>query len=451
LFEAAFEVGVKTGKDAESIANASRSKEVAKSCLPSYKGSGGPGVIADMDALYEQNGVDPDAWGGRTKTPSLYALELQSKQVGAYSATSGWVSGMSQRERDVKQARIQELEKVHASNRKARESSGSSSFATVQPYVNFSARADAEALHKAMKGLGTNNKQIIKILGRRSLDQRARVAGAYEAEYGVSLETAIHKDTSGNFRTALEALVMSDYERRAYFLFKSMKGWGTDELLLIDILCTKEADEVLKVAEAYKARYPDRDLEQDVIGDTSGDIRKLLTGILSCKRQPLATPLDDAAVKADADTLYKAGEGKWGTDESKFIEILTTRSFAHIKAVADAYYELSDKDLRAALKSELSGDFLAGCLAITDFACDPAHYACTRIYKAMAGWGTKDVMLVNLIVEHAETDMDLIKERFPSVAADNSDDGEPMFLRDMIQGDTSGNYRKLLMTLIGEN
>lgn len=53
LFEAAFEVGVKSGGDAEAIANASRSKTVADSATASYQGSGGPGTVADMDALYK--------------------------------------------------------------------------------------------------------------------------------------------------------------------------------------------------------------------------------------------------------------------------------------------------------------------------------------------------------------------------------------------------------------
>eukprot|EP00049_Salpingoeca_infusionum_P018069 m.355619 g.355619 ORF g.355619 m.355619 type:complete len:822 (+) comp17294_c0_seq1:227-2692(+) len=448
IFEAAFEVGVKSGKDGS---EATRSKEAAQSVLPSYKGSGGPGVVADLDELYAQNGVDPEAWGGRSKAPSLYALELQSKKVGAYSATSGWVSGMSQRDRDVKQARIAELEKVHAANRKAREASGASTFSTIKPYVNFSARGDAEALYKAMKGLGTNNKKLIKILARRTLDQRARIAGAFEATYERSLEDFITKDTSGNFRTCLLALVMSDVERRAYFLYRSVKGWGTDERLLVDILCTKEADEILKVVEAYKARYPDRDLEADIVNDTSGDFRKLLVAILACKRPSLSAPVDAEKVKADAQALFDAGEKKWGTDESKFIEVLTQRSYAHIKAVVTAYEGISDKDFFTVLKSELSSDFLTACTAIAEFSCDPSKYVCTRLFKSMEGWGTADLALINLIVEHAETDMDLIKERFPSVSAEFSASGDPQYLAAMIKGDTSGHYQKLLLALIGEN
>jgi hypothetical protein len=60
-------------------------------------GSGGPGVAADMDALYNQAGADPAAWAGRAQATSSYAQELQQTGTGAYSADSGWVSGMVRR------------------------------------------------------------------------------------------------------------------------------------------------------------------------------------------------------------------------------------------------------------------------------------------------------------------------------------------------------------------
>lgn len=82
----------------------------------------------------------------------------------------------------------------------------------------------------------------------------------------------------------------------------------------------------------------------------------------------------------------------------------------------------------------------------------------------MKGWGTKDRALINMIIEHAEVrcsdqqslltnsqmDMDLIKERFPNVVAEATDKGKPVYLQDMIAGDTSGSYKRALLTLIGE-
>jgi annexin A7/11 len=54
----------------------------------------------------------------------------------------------------------------------------------VLPAVPFDARADADALHKAMKGLGTDEKALIEILCHRSNAQRVSIALAYKSGYG---------------------------------------------------------------------------------------------------------------------------------------------------------------------------------------------------------------------------------------------------------------------------
>jgi len=50
MFEQAFEVGIKSGTDGSS--HVGRTQGVADSSKATYQGSGGPGVVADMDALY---------------------------------------------------------------------------------------------------------------------------------------------------------------------------------------------------------------------------------------------------------------------------------------------------------------------------------------------------------------------------------------------------------------
>lgn len=58
------------------------------------------------------------------------------------------------------------------------------------------------------------------------------------------------------------------------------------------------------------------DLEKDVRGDTSGNFKKVLvTQIIGGREQKEEYDLTKA--QEDAQALFKAGEGKWGTDESK--------------------------------------------------------------------------------------------------------------------------------------
>lgn len=61
---------------------------------------------------------------------------------------------------------------------------------------------------------------------------------------------------------------------------------------------------------------------------------------------------------------FQAGEAKFGTDESKFIDILSNRSIPHLHGVFDEYRKINPKGIEAAIKSETSGDFQKGLLSI---------------------------------------------------------------------------------------
>jgi len=55
---------------------------------------------------------------------------------------------------------------------------------TVHPSVSFDPEQDAKALHKAMKGFGTNEATIIAILCHRSCQQRLEIANTFKAAFG---------------------------------------------------------------------------------------------------------------------------------------------------------------------------------------------------------------------------------------------------------------------------
>jgi len=56
-------------------------------------------------------------------------------------------------------------------------------------------------------------------------------------------------------------------------------------------------------------------MEKDVMDDTSGNFRRLLVAQIQGGRDENKT-FDRTAAQDDAQALFKAGEAKWGTDES---------------------------------------------------------------------------------------------------------------------------------------
>lgn len=52
------------------------------------------------------------------------------------------------------------------------------------PYADFDAEADAEALRKAMKGLGTDEESITGVLGKRASWQRLEIVSTFKTMFG---------------------------------------------------------------------------------------------------------------------------------------------------------------------------------------------------------------------------------------------------------------------------
>lgn len=106
-----------------------------------------------------------------------------------------------------------------------------------------------------------------------------------------------------------------------------------------------------------------KDLEKDIIGDTSGHLKRLLVGLCQSNRGD-GNEVDRNKAHQDAKAMYEAGEKKWGTDESRFNVILVSRSYPQLRATFEEYKKISKKDIEEALKSEMSGDLLRGFLTI---------------------------------------------------------------------------------------
>ena len=75
---------------------------------------------------------------------------------------------------------------------------------------------------------------------------------------------------------------------------------------------------------SYLIAEYNKELEKDVIGDTSGHYKRILISCLQANR-PEGKEFDRNKAKQDAQALYEAGEKKWGTDESRFVHYLYTR------------------------------------------------------------------------------------------------------------------------------
>uniref|UniRef100_A0A8C5LBZ2 Annexin n=1 Tax=Jaculus jaculus TaxID=51337 RepID=A0A8C5LBZ2_JACJA len=297
---------------------------------------------------------------------------------------------------------------------------------------------DAKKLYKACKGMGTDEAAIIEVLSGRTSAERQRIKQKYKSKYGKDLEEVLKSELSGNFEKTALALLDLPSEYAARQLKKAMKGMGTEEAILIEVLCTGSNKEISAIKEAYQRLFG-KSLESDIKDDTSGNLRKILVSLLQANRDE-GDGVDKELAGQDAKDLYDAGEGRWGTDELAFNEVLAKRSYKQLQATFQAYEILIGKDLEETIKEETSGDLQKAYLTLVRCAKDREGYFADRLYKSMKGVGTDEETLIRIIVTRAEVDLQGIKAKFQ--------EKHQKSLSDMVRSDTSGDFQKLLLALL---
>jgi len=315
-------------------------------------------------------------------------------------------------------------------------------FPTIYPGNDFDAEVDAEKLYKAMKGIGTNEKKIIQVVTTRSSEQLKEVEKTFKTMYGDDLRARLKSELSRKLKIVVLGRFYDRYEYQAYVARHAMKGAGTDEQALIDVVCSKTSAEMENVKKAYAAMF-DRDLVKDIESETSGDLKRILVALAMANREK--KPVNNDEAKADAQRLYDAGEGTWGTDEKVFNQIFALRSFRQLKLTWLYYRKLSGRIIFEALDKELSGKLRSAFMTIAQYVKDPITYYSEMMYTSMKGLGTNDARLIRAILSRCEIDLETVKERY------NKLHGSDANLVKRIKKETSGDYEKILVALVVGN
>lgn len=129
-----------------------------------------------------------------------------------------------------------------------------------------------------MKGFGTDEQAIIDCLGSRSNKQRQQILLSFKTAYGKDLIKDLKSELSGNFEKTILALMKTPVLFDVYEIKEAIKGAGTDEACLIEILASRSNEHIRELNRAYKTEFK-KTLEEAIRSDTSGHFQRLLISL----------------------------------------------------------------------------------------------------------------------------------------------------------------------------
>ncbi|XP_064152716.1 annexin A3a [Anguilla rostrata] len=310
---------------------------------------------------------------------------------------------------------------------------------TVKSKAGFNAKEDAKALCEAIKGFGTNENILAEILARRSNAQRQEICKAYQEATGRTLVSDLEGDTAGAFERLLVGLVTPPAQYDCLEVTRAMQGPGTEESTLIEIFASRSNKQIKAFSDVYLADKG-RKLTHDLKSEISGDFETALLILAEGNRDEGKTA-DPEKAKKDAKALYEAGEKKWGTDESKFIDILCHRSVPQLRKTLVEYKAISGKTLQQSIEGEMTGPLEDLLVAVVKCVKNVPAYLAERLRNSMKGIGTDEATLNRIMVSRSELDLLNIRAEYKKMYKCS--------LLSSIASDVSGVYGDCLKIICG--
>ncbi|KAJ0069638.1 hypothetical protein NL108_011545, partial [Boleophthalmus pectinirostris] len=274
---------------------------------------------------------------------------------------------------------------------------------------------------------------IIDILTRRTYSQRREIAFAYERRAKKDMISALKGALSGSLESVVLGLMKSTSQFDASEIRGSIKGLGTDEETLIEIVCSRTNSELLEIKKVYRELFK-KEVEKDIAGDTSGNFGKLLLALVQTKRADPSPMVDYEKIDQDARALYESGVKIKGTDVPTWISIMTERSVPHLQkdkliilrqthrsvltvllffvTVFDRYKSYSPYDMQESIKKEVKGDLQNSFLVLVQCIENKHLFFANRLHEAMKSKGAKEKVLTRIIVSRCEVDLRRICQEF---------------------------------------
>ena len=302
----------------------------------------------------------------------------------------------------------------------------------------FNPIQDAQIIKHAFSS-PVNIDTVIQIITHRSNQQRQEIKNSYFNQFQINIFDEFNKHLSGKLKYAFIALFCPPVDYDCYEIQKAVSGLGTDEDTLIEIIASRSNERLIQIRQRFPQLYK-KDVIEVIRSETSGHLQKILISLLQADRPCNIIP-NEGLCKESAIRLYDSLKGGKDMAYNSFIYVFTEKSREELAMISKIYYTHYFKTLMQVVEDVFSGDGRRVLKAIIYSLLSPSEYFAYRINKALTSFILNDTILTRVLVSRDEIDMDRIKKYYKQ--------NYNISLYDQISNKTSGDYKKLLLSLIG--
>jgi len=288
---------------------------------------------------------------------------------------------------------------------------------------------------------GKDENYFIDLTLNKTNSERIKLRDDYKAKFGRDLLEDFEKNFKSDFLETLIGVFKSPAEYDADLLYKAMKGIGSDKDIITEVLCFRNPERINQIKEKFQEKYG-KDLVAEIKSETSGDYQKIVLKLLEGDRTQDGKA-DVEKCSGIADELYKAGEGKIGTDESIFIKYFTSLSPNELLIVCKEYHKKYKKNMLDVIENEFDGNEKKLLTVMLYALFSPSEFFAKQIMESIKGIGTDDVKLIRSVITRYSIDMKKVKKYFKKMY--NKE------LLDEVKDDVTGSYGRILEALINKH
>lgn len=285
---------------------------------------------------------------------------------------------------------------------------------------------EADHLHDAVRGQGTDEVCIVRILARFTNRQRKRLLQEYTERFHEDLMTVMESEFSGTANEVVTALLYSPVTFDIKSLHKAFEDQDFNSI--VSIIISSRNDSLMDIKDDYFAEYG-KTLENELSKLEDEDVKHILVSLLNVDRSSAKKRADKMAARERATLLFDDGDilsllcEPLGRNQLRE----TFAAFLHLHRVNIAQFI----DDRCSTLSQHARNTLKDCVLVIE---NPPRYFAKEMAKA------DELKMLRIMVSRSEIDLYYIKKEFLSLYTRQ--------LHDAIDKQCSYDYAKLLKAIL---